>query len=188
MSELAGGLNRAFTAILGLALLLVGGWAIADALDWAPAKNLVENVDWREVTNRSLRDGWSWILGAVVLTGVCFIVLLVWANFRSRQPEEVYSPQSDETGTINYSLQLIAKAVADDIAPLPGVTRARGRAELDRGTETLTVIVNVPPQSDIQELSDVLVEQRKYVAAAVEGRSLAVRFLIHMGTVPREMY
>lgn len=188
MSELAGTLNRIFTAVLGLSLFLVGAWAIGDALNWPPARYLVENVDWREATTWSLRDGWSWILTAVATVGVLFIALLVWANFRSRQPQQVYSRQSNETGTIDYSLQLIAKAVADDIATLPNVTRARGKAELDRGTETLTIIVDVPPQYDVVELRDELIRQRQYIASAVEGRELAVRFLIHLGTVSRESY
>ncbi len=84
---------------------------------------------------------------------------------------------------MSIDLGPIATGVAAELARLPGVRRARGRALSDRGLATIQVTVEADPRTDIAALTDAADRVAATTTAALGGSAIAdvaVRVLLHL--------
>ncbi|WP_433606700.1 hypothetical protein [Prescottella agglutinans] len=183
MKRGAAALNRLLVVTVGLALAILGAGALAWDRDVETVRNAVADIDRDRIAAVPEQTWWHWALGAAVAVSVVLgiVVLAVDLTRRRAAPSTMLETSTDTPVAID--LGPIAAGVAVELAQLPGVRRARGRAVSDRGLATVQITLDADPHSDIAAL----VRDAERVAAtttsALGGTAVAdvaVRVLLHL--------
>lgn len=176
-------LNRLLVLLIGLVLAGLGAAALAWDRDVAAVRDAVGRLDRDRVVAVPDEPWWHWALGATI--GVCLVlgivVLAVDLSRRRAAPTGMLETATDTP--VSIDLGPIATGVAAELARLPGVRRARGRALSDRGLATIQVTVEADPRTDIAALTDSADRVAATTTAALGGSAIAdvaVRVLLHL--------
>lgn len=183
MKRGAAALNRLLVLTVGLALAVLGAGALAWDRDVERVRIAVADIDRDRIAAVPEQTWWNWALGATIAVGLVLgiVVLAVDLTRRRAAPSTLLETSTDTPVAID--LGPIATGVAAELAQLPGVRRARGRAVSDRGLATVQITLDADPHSDMAAL----VRDAERVAAtttsALGGTAVAdvaVRVLLHL--------
>ncbi|WP_295629602.1 hypothetical protein [uncultured Corynebacterium sp.] len=178
-------LDRLVAAILGLILLAGGALGLAAVLDVAPMSEWTDGLRPSTLTDAVAADWFTWVLAAAVVLGFVLSIGLLAANVDRRIPRTTIDEDSDGTGEIRFHLGDVADGVAKHLRLHPEIRRARGRAEIDRGTDTITLVLDVEHDADVAAVRRLCEEAARDVDAAI-GDAAGVRFLVHYDRPPAQ--
>lgn len=166
MSRSANIIDRVIIGALGLAL--IGGGLAAYLTGTAP--DLPESLPVTPAT---------WVLVLIAALAILIAIWLIAANLRRDRPDPVVDASSDATGTLTYRPAVIADAVAEQLAEVPGVRRATARAEVLSDTPTLTIRGDIRRSADAAPVTAACRRLEADVRAGADP-DIAVRFLLHV--------
>lgn len=173
--------NRVAALVVGLALVAVGGGAVAwwhgDLTRWWPGAP--ERVEVSGLTPPT--DGWwGWaLLGA----GVVLVVLGLWwllAHLRGTRLSTFRLAGSDARGTLSLTMGPAVDHFRSLVKPLPRVTGCRATVVTERHRPVLVATVQAAPDADLPELARrITVLTEEFVrAACVPGLGVRIRLRI----------
>ena len=147
MTRRLAGLDRALVLLAGLALLVVGGGAVAWWLGRLAVVGPVLDAGWLPDLVRTGWWPWASTAGAVVLA----VLGLRWlvAHVPPRGPSRVALDGSGEGGRLDADLGVVAQQAASALAAAPGLTGARGRVLRDRGEVLVELTATVPADAGL---------------------------------------
>ncbi|GAA4807224.1 hypothetical protein [Tomitella cavernea] len=174
-----GGVGRVVVAAVGLALIAVGGFAIAF---WA-GTNLSER--WSIYPDRQWiyavpsAPAWHWgLIGAAVVLTILGAAV-VGAHLRPRRaPDSRWEHAA--LGRISVAPSAIGDAAAQEIASLPAVDDVRARTRTVRGRPTLTLTVRTTTDADLDALRARLSHVIADLADTAGGHLPDVRVLLEL--------
>lgn len=181
MSTATAALDRIIVLILAILLIAGGAGALLLAFDVDPVAERARDIDPTVIGRWSGNDWFIWVLVGVAVVALLLAIWFIAANARLRRPETVVDAESDETGELRYTLGTVASGAADHLERLPGVRRASSRAEVDRGTETMTFTVNIANNAHLGPILEECSQTAADLADAIDhGHDTGVRFLLHV--------
>ncbi|WP_430333807.1 hypothetical protein [Rhodococcus sp. ACT016] len=183
MKRGAAALNRLLVLIVGLALAAAGAGALAWDRGVQTVRGAVSHLDRNRVAAVPDEPWWHWALAGTIAVGVILgvVVLVVDLARRRAAPSTMLETSTDTAVAID--LGPIADGVAVELARLPGVRRARGRAVSDRGLDTIQVTLDADPHCDIAALVRDAERIGATTTSALGGiavADVAVRVLLHL--------
>ena len=119
-----------------------------------------------------------------LLAGVVLAVALLAANLDRRLTRTKIDEASDGTGDLRFHLADVAEAVAKHLQTADGIRRARGRAEVDRGREVITITLDLSPDADFTAVRRLCEESTADVDAAIGDLDCGTRYLVRLDRPP----
>ncbi|MEJ4096739.1 hypothetical protein [Corynebacterium bovis] len=176
-------LNRFLVFLLFLVLAFLALWGIGLQIDnpWAQKVGGYANKDfWRDLPGQSNYEAVVIGIGVVALIlGLVFIIM----NIERRRVGGQIAPASTATGVISVHPGDVAAAVADSFRQLEGVRTSDHRAVDDRGTKVISVTVNAPAETDMNDLAAACRQARRDIRDALPGQDIRPRFIIQLDRV-----
>ncbi|WP_072690596.1 hypothetical protein [Rhodococcus marinonascens] len=180
MTHRTAAVNRLIVLVVGLALLGVGGYAIAWDLKVPIVREWVSRYD-RDLVSRLPEQGWwVWALVATVVVGLVFGIILLALDLTRRRTSPVAVPDP-ETGTyVTVDVNSIAGGVSSELAKYPGVRQTRARAVIERGLPTLLIVVTADPTINIADFTRASEDIAAWVESTIGGEQVATQVLLHL--------
>lgn len=187
MKRSTSALDRIVAALLGLVLVAAGALGIAAAYDIAPADAWTSGLRPSRLPEHIGADWFTWALAATAVVAVVLSLALIAANLDRRLTPTKFDDGDSPAapGEIRFHLDDIADAVAERLHCAPGVRRARGRAEVDRGDETITITLHLDHDADLGHIRGLCADAAEDVADAIGDVRAGTRFLINLDREPR---
>ncbi|WP_137724937.1 hypothetical protein [Prescottella subtropica] len=183
MKRGAAALNRLLVLAAGLALAAVGAAALAWEQGVTTVRDTVGRVDRDRVTALPDQSWWTWALGATLAACLVLGVVVLAVDLTRRRTAAGTMLETSTDTPVAIDLGPIATGVATELAALPGVRRARGRAVSDRGLPTLQIVLDADPHADVPALLAAADRIAATTTAALGGAAVtdvAVRVLLHL--------
>ena len=182
MKRATASLDRTSTAVVGLALIALGGGAIAWERGKFPGR---ERIDAAFVDTTVDAGWWPWALGAAAI--VLVLVGLWWllAHLPRRSVGTVAfasTADSDVDGRLSVDLTTAAKSAAKSLAAHEGVVSASGRSVSDRGERVVEITATLDPAvTSLDTVSAAAAQTRNDIVTSLDGTPAAVRILLQCG-------
>ncbi|MGV0436591.1 alkaline shock response membrane anchor protein AmaP [Corynebacterium mastitidis] len=167
MSRALSAIDRIILILLGLLCLAGGAWGIGSWLRFEPVQRLTERLD------ASVLDGAEaspWFLAAlwgVMILGALLGLWWIAANLRRRGFNRLRSQASSAHGSIDISMARMASAVDESLEDVPGVTRVRHKAAMDRSRPTIAWTIRAEATTDLVELRGAIERNEEDLRAAL---------------------
>ncbi|MDI9893797.1 hypothetical protein QM797_03595 [Rhodococcus sp. IEGM 1381] len=182
MKRATASLDRTSTAVVGLALIALGGGAIAWERGKFPGR---ERIDAAFVDTTVDADWWPWALGAAAIVLVLLGLWWLLAHLPRRSVGTVAfasTPDSDVDGRLSVDLTTAAKSAAKSLAAHEGVVSASGRSVSDRGERVVEVTATLDPTvASLDTVSAAAAQTRNDIVTSLDGTPAAVRILLQCG-------
>lgn len=173
--------TRALVLLVGCALLGLGGYAIAWVLQFPLAREWVARIDRPRVIDVPDQRWWPWALAATVALGLLIGITLLAVTLTRRRTSPVQLYDSVTGTAVTVELGPAASGIAGELAALPGVRHTKGRAVVERGLPTLSVVVTADPA--LVDIAD-FTAQAEGIAARVAHdlgyAPVATQVLLHL--------
>ncbi|PRQ10936.1 hypothetical protein C1Y63_08715 [Corynebacterium sp. 13CS0277] len=185
MSRALAGLDRLLTALLGLALGVLGTFFIGLYFDEPHAQQV---ADWLHLSQWPAAYDWEYLPVSLLGGGIAAILLGLWivlANLGRRRIGRQDSSATTALGTISVNVGSIADAMAQSLSAQPKVTRANAKVVNDRKVKTLELTVTAEPTVDLASLKRAIAQQEAAFRSAVRDMDIASSYRIHLGPVER---
>lgn len=179
-------LDRLVAGLLGTILIVAGLLGLAARFDVAPFSGWTDELRPSRLPGHVAADWFTWALAATAVVAVVLAVALLAANVDRRLTRTKIDDASDDTGEIRFHLADVAEGVAKHLQTRPGIRRARGRAEVDRGSEVITVTLDLAHDADMASVLRTCDEAALDVDAALGGLDCGTRFLIRLDRPPND--
>ncbi|CAB4909309.1 MULTISPECIES: hypothetical protein [Nocardiaceae] len=189
MKRATASLDRTGTAVVGLALIALGGGAIAWERGELPGR---ERLDAAFVDTAVDAGWWPWALGvaAVVLILLGLWWLLAHLPRRSVGTVAFGSTSADVTnvdgeqvdGRLSVDLGTAARSAAKSLAGHDGIVSASGRSVSDRGQRVVEIVATLDPAvTSLEQVSDAAARTRDDIVTSLDGTPAKVRILLQCG-------
>ena len=182
MKRATASLDRTSTAVVGLALIALGGGAIAWQRGKFPGR---ERIDAAFVDTTVDAGWWPWALGAAAIDLVLLGLWWLLAHLPRRSVGTVAfasTPDSDVDGRLSVDLTTAAKSAAKSLADHPGVVSASGRSVSDRGERVVEISATLDPAvTSLDAVSAAAAQTRNDIVTSLDGTPAAVRILLQCG-------
>lgn len=182
MKRATASLDRTSTAVVGLALIALGGGAIAWQRGKFPGR---ERIDAAFVDTTVDAGWWPWALGAAAIVLVLLGLWWLLAHLPRRSVGTVAfasTPDSDVDGRLSVDLTTAAKSAAKSLADHPGVVSASGRSVSDRGERVVEISATLDPAAtSLDAVSAAAAQTRNDIVTSLDGTPAAVRILLQCG-------
>lgn len=182
MKRATASLDRTSTAVVGLALIALGGGAIAWQRGKFPGR---ERIDATFVDTTIDAGWWPWALGAAAIVLVLLGLWWLLAHLPRRSVGTVAfasTPDSEVDGRLSVDLTTAAKSAAKSLADHPGVVSASGRSVSDRGERVVEISATLDPAAtSLDAVSAAAAQTRNDIVTSLDGTPAAVRILLQCG-------
>ena len=182
MKRATASLDRTSAAVVGLALIALGGGAIAWERGKFPGR---EQIDAAFVDTTVDAGWWPWALGAAAIVLVLLGLWWLLAHLPRRSVGTVAfasTPDSDVDGRLSVDLTSAAKSAAKSLAAHEGVVSASGRSVSDRGERVVEITATLDPTvSSLDTVSAAAAQTRNDIVTSLDGTPAAVRILLQCG-------
>ncbi|KQU49315.1 hypothetical protein ASG84_05015 [Rhodococcus sp. Leaf278] len=182
MKRATASLDRTSTAVVGLALIALGGGAIAWERGKFPGR---ERIDAAFVDTTVDAGWWPWALGAAAIVLVLLGLWWLLAHLPRRSVGTVAfasTPDSDVDGRLSVDLTTAAKSAAKSLAAHEGVVSASGRSVSDRGERVVEITATLDPTvASLDTVSAAAAQTRNDIVTSLDGTPAAVRILLQCG-------
>ncbi|WP_052077497.1 hypothetical protein [Rhodococcoides fascians] len=182
MKRATASLDRTSTAVVGLALIALGGGAIAWERGKFPGR---ERIDAAFVDTTVDAGWWPWALGAAAIVLVLLGLRWLLAHLPRRSVGTVAfasTADSDVDGRLSVDLTTAAKSAAKSLAAHEGVVSASGRSVSDRGERVVEIIATLDPAvTSLDTVSAAAAQTRNDIVTSLDGTPAAVRILLQCG-------
>lgn len=173
-------LDRLVAGLLGVILIVAGLLGIAARFDVRPFSTWTDGIRPSRLPGHVAADWFTWAHAGTAVLGVILAVGLLAANVDRRLTRTKIDGASDDTGELRFHLADVADAVANHLQVHDGIRRARGRAEVDRGEETITIVIDVAHDADLTAIRRLCEDAALDVDAAIGDLDCGTRFLLHL--------
>ena len=182
MKRATASLDRTSTAVVGLALIALGGGAIAWQRGKFPGR---DRIDAAFVDTTVDAGWWPWALGAAAIVLVLLGLWWLLAHLPRRSVGTVAfasTPDSEVDGRLSVDLTTAAKSAAKSLADHPGVVSASGRSVSDRGERVVEISATLDPAvTSLDAVSAAAAQTRNDIVTSLDGTPAAVRILLQCG-------
>ncbi|OZD07208.1 hypothetical protein CH275_08610 [Rhodococcus sp. 06-235-1A] len=182
MKRATASLDRTSTAVVGLALIAVGGGAIAWERGKFPGR---ERIDAAFVDTTVDAGWWPWALGAAAIVLVLLGLWWLLAHLPRRSVGTVAfasTSDSDVDGRLSVDLTTAARSAAKSLAAHEGVVSANGRSVSDRGQRIVEIVATLDPAvTSLDKVSAAAAQTRNDLLTSLEGTPAGVRILLQCG-------
>ncbi|OZE21070.1 hypothetical protein CH256_23005 [Rhodococcus sp. 05-2254-6] len=182
MKRATASVDRTSTAVVGLALIALGGGAIAWERGQFPGR---ERIDAAFVDTTVDAGWWPWALGAAAIVLVLIGLWWLLAHLPRRSVGTVAfssTADSDVDGRLSVDLTTAAKSAAKSLAAHEGVVSAHGRSVSDRGQRVVEITATIDPAvTTLDKVSAVAAQTRNDIVTSLDGTPAAVRILLQCG-------
>ncbi|OZE82852.1 hypothetical protein CH305_07645 [Rhodococcus sp. 15-649-2-2] len=182
MKRATASLDRTSTAVVGLALIALGGGAIAWERGKFPGR---ERIDAAFVDTTVDAGWWPWALGAAAIVLVLLGLWWLLAHLPRRSVGTVAfasTADSDVGGRLSVDLTTAAKSAAKSLAAHEGVVSASGRSVSDRGERVVEITATLDPAvTSLDTVSAAAAQTRNDIVTSLDGTPAAVRILLQCG-------
>ncbi|OZC90353.1 hypothetical protein BH92_03625 [Rhodococcoides fascians A21d2] len=182
MKRATASLDRTSTAVVGLALIALGGGAIAWERGKFPGR---ERIDAAFVDTTVDAGWWPWALGAAAIVLVLLGLWWLLAHLPRRSVGTVAfasTADSDVDGRLSVDLTTAAKSAAKSLAAHEGVVSASGRSVSDRGERVVEITATLDPAvTSLDTVSAAAAQTRNDIVTSLDGTPAAVRILLQCG-------
>ena len=187
MKRATASVDRTSTAVVGLALIALGGGAIAWERGKFPGR---ERIDAAFVDTAVDAGWWPWALAAAAILLVLLGLWWLLAHLPRRSIGTVAfasTPEADVDGRLSVDLSTAARSAAKSLAAHDGVVSASGRSVSDRGQRVVEITATVDPSvTTLDKVADAAAHTRNDVVTSLEGSPTAVRILLQCGKSRKE--
>ncbi|MCD2143989.1 alkaline shock response membrane anchor protein AmaP [Gordonia paraffinivorans] len=166
--------------IVALAMIAVGGGAIAWRMGAHPVDEWIDRVDQTAFSRAVEQQWWIWVLIATTVIALGWGVLLLSTNIAPRAVDDVRLAGSDEAGTLTIAPKLIASAVADELEGNPLFQKVSAKAIDDRARRIIRVVVTARPNRTYAEICGPVDRATDSIVAALGESDVHVQGFIHL--------
>ena len=182
MKRATASVDRTSTAVVGLALIALGGGAVA----WERGKfSGRERLDAAFVDTAIDAGWWPWALGAAAIVLVLLGLWWLLAHLPRRSVGTVAfasSADADVDGRLSVDLGTAARSAAKSLAAHDGVVSATGRSVSDRGQRVVEITATLDPTvTSLDKVAGAAAQTRDDVVTSLDGTPAAVRILLQCG-------
>jgi hypothetical protein len=174
--------DRTSTAVVGLALIALGGGAIAWEQGRFPGR---ERLDAAFVDTAVDAGWWPWALAAAAIVLVLLGLWWLLAHLPRRSVGTVAfasSADADVDGRLSVDLGTAARSAAKSLAAHEGVVSATGRSVSDRGQRVVEITATLDPAvTSLDKVAGAAAQTRNDIVTSLDGTPAAVRILLHCG-------
>ncbi|OZC79587.1 hypothetical protein CH251_01535 [Rhodococcus sp. 06-462-5] len=182
MKRATASVDRTSTAIVGLALIAVGGGAIAWERGKFPGR---ERVDAAFVDTAVDAGWWPWALGAAAIVLVLLGLWWLLAHLPRRSVGTVAfasTADADVDGRLSVDLGTAARSAAKSLAAHQGIVSATGRSVSDRGQRVVEITATLDPAvTSLDKVAGAAAQTRDDIVTSLDGTPAAVRILLQCG-------
>ncbi|MDS1115635.1 hypothetical protein RD149_17935 [Gordonia westfalica] len=179
MNRLPATFHRLSIALIALALIAVGGSAIAWRASIHPVHEWIDRIDETAISRSIAQQWWMWVLIAVAVVAVGWGLLLISTNIAPRAVDDVTLPDSDETGALTIAPKLIAAAVTDELEGDPPLHKVSATAIDDRARSIIRVVVTARPNRSYDEISGPVEAAVESIKTALGASDVHVQAFVH---------
>lgn len=179
MNRLPATFHRLSIALVALALIAVGGGAIAWRADIHPVHEWIDRIDETAIARAIAQPWWMWVLVAVAVVALGWGLLLISTNIAPRAVDDVALPDSDETGALTIAPKLIAAAVTDELEGNPLLHKVSATAIDDRARSIIRVVVTARPNRSYDEISGPVEAAVDSITTALGASDVHVQAFVH---------
>ena len=172
--------NRFVTFGVGLMLLGVGAFALGWLGRIPFTRDSLARLDRPRVIDVPDQPWWTAARWGAVAVGLTVGIVLLVVNLSRRRTSTVQLYDQVTDATLGVELGPVADGVAAELAALPGVRSARGRAVVERHLPTLSVTVHADPNIDVAGFTASAEETALRAARALGGARVATQVLLHL--------
>ncbi len=180
MNALPASLNRFVAFLVAVAMIVIGGTAIAWELKVTWVRDRIADIDASWFDTAPDAGWWVYVIAGIAVGGIIIGFGLLAVNARPRKIGAVELPGSDSSGTLSVAPAKIANAVADDLAHHKLINSTRSKAVDDRKRRLLEITVIADPTTSFDDLLPVVENAQKQIRGALPGSDLRARILIHL--------
>ncbi|MEJ9078134.1 hypothetical protein WKY82_06895 [Gordonia malaquae] len=185
MNRAPASLHRLSTALIGLALIAVGGAALAHRFGLRPVSDWVDRFDPSSIDRLSSGGWWTAVLAGVVVISLIWGLVLIGSTIRPRAVDDLELDGSDPSGELVIAPKLIASAVADDLAGDTMFQKVSARALDDRSRKIIRVEVTARPDRSYADIAERVGRATSQIADALVGSDVHVQAFIHLERSPK---
>ncbi|MGV8874229.1 MAG: hypothetical protein ACOH2Q_16970 [Rhodococcus sp. (in: high G+C Gram-positive bacteria)] len=182
MKRATASVDRSSTAVVGLALIALGGGAIAWERGKFPGR---ERIDAAFVDTAIGTGWWPWALGAAAIVLVLLGLWWLLAHLPRRSVGTVAfasTADPDVDGRLSVDLTTAARSAAKSLEAYEGVVSATGRSVSDRGQRVVEITATLDPAvTSLDKVADAAARTRSDIVTSLEGTPAAVRILLQCG-------
>ncbi|WP_128646907.1 hypothetical protein [Rhodococcus sp. BS-15] len=182
MKRATASVDRTSTAVVGLALIALGGGAIAWERGKLPGR---ERLDAAFVDTTVDAGWWPWALGAAAIVLVLLGLWWLLAHLPRRSVGTVAfasTADADVDGRLSVDLGTAARSAAKSLATHEGVVSATGRSVSDRGQRVVEITATLDPAvTSLDKVAGAAAQMRNDIVTSLDGTPAAVRILLQCG-------
>ncbi|MGB2722075.1 MAG: hypothetical protein WBG53_12740 [Rhodococcus sp. (in: high G+C Gram-positive bacteria)] len=182
MKRATASVDRTSTAVVGLALIALGGGAIAWERGELPGR---ERLDAAFVDTAVDAGWWPWALGAAAIVLVLLGLWWLLAHLPRRSVGTVAfasTADADVDGRLSVDLGTAARSAAKSLATHEGVVSATGRSVSDRGQRVVEITATLDPAvTSLDKVAGAAAQMRNDIVTSLDGTPAAVRILLQCG-------
>ncbi|MDV8021061.1 hypothetical protein [Rhodococcus sp. IEGM 1330] len=182
MKRATASVDRTSTAVVGLALIALGGGAIAWERGKFPGR---ERLDAAFVDTAIDAGWWPWALGAAAIVLVLLGLWWLLAHLPRRSVGTVAfasTADADVDGRLSVDLGTAARSAAKSLAAHEGVVSATGRSVSDRGQRVVEITATLDPAvTSLDKVAGAAAQTRNDIVTSLDGTPAAVRILLQCG-------
>ncbi|WP_238419880.1 hypothetical protein [Gordonia sp. 'Campus'] len=180
MNRLPATAHRLSVGLVALALIAIGGAAIAWRVGVEPVAGWVDRLDERAVLDAAQASWWTWVLVGVAVLAVGWGLLLLATNIRPRAVDDALLDGSDQTGTLTVAPKLIANAAAQELAGNPMFQKVTAKAIDDRARSLIRLEVSAKPNRGFDEVAAPVAETVAAIRTALGQSGVDVQAFVHL--------
>ncbi|QBJ95630.1 hypothetical protein ERC79_06325 [Rhodococcus sp. ABRD24] len=173
-------LNRLLVLVVGIVLAIAGATAIAWERNVQFVRDRVAHLDRDRLIAVPEQPWWHWALGTTLAASLILGILVLAVDLTRRRAAPSQLLESATGTPVSIDLGPVATSVAAELATLPGVHRARGRAVSDRGLATISVTLDAAADADVDAITRASERIAATTTSAIDGAEVAVRVLLHL--------
>ena len=182
MKRATASVDRTSTAVVGLALIALGGGAIAWERGELPGR---ERLDAAFVDTAVDAGWWPWALGAAAIVLVLLGLWWLLAHLPRRSVGTVAfasTADADVDGRLSVDLGTAARSAAKSLATHEGVVSATGRSVSDRGQRVVEITATLDPAvTSLDKVAGAAAQMRNDIVTSLDATPAAVRILLQCG-------
>lgn len=179
MNRLPTSFHRLSVTVLALALIVVGGGAIAWRTGLHPVDEWIVRIDDSALARAVEQSWWIGVLIATAVIALGWGLLLLSTNIAPRAVDDVDLEGSDETGTLTIAPKLIASAVTDELEGNPLFQKVSAKAIDDRSRSIIRVEVTARPNRTYAEITGPVETAVESITTALGDSDVHVQAFVH---------
>lgn len=185
MSKSLAGFNRFLTLLIGLLLIALGAWPIAQHFAVPQVQKFSHWANTWIMKDTAQQTWYPWALLGLALLGILLGLWLIGANIRSRRFNRVSNnAASSPEGSIQLELASLAEGAANELETVRRVDDVKYKVFTDRNRPTMQFTINADPRVNLANLNAKTEEIEHDIRESIEELDLDTSYRIHLNRVP----